>query len=91
MAKTETNDAKPPAEKPVSFNARAKTAGILDISPTGRVSVTPFQGEDCEAQAKAAASARAKRIGRDVQVFGPQACVMAPPPKAEAEEVQLSF
>jgi len=86
-----TKPDKTPAEKPVEFDARAKTAVILDISPTGRLSVTPFQGEDCMAEAKAAASVRAKRIGRDVQVFGPQATVMAPPPKAEAQEVQLSF
>lgn len=50
-----------------------------------------FQGDEAEAEAKAEASRRAKRTGRQVAVFGPQGSVYAPPPTVEAQEVQLDW
>jgi hypothetical protein len=56
-----------------------------------RTSVEAFQGPNALAEAKARASQHAARTGDLVAIFGPQSNVFAPPPKAVAQEVQLSF
>lgn len=64
----------------------------LVFSQSGsRTSVEKFQGKDAAQMAKARASQKAKTTGGHVAVFGPQTNVYSPPPKATAQEVQLSW
>lgn len=73
---------------PVDFT---KPIWVVFSQSGTRNSFEPFQGPDAEATAKARASEKAKRTGTKVAVFGPQTNVYAPPPKAEAQEVQLDW